>query len=161
MWDQFNHGNPDAARLQLAMEPNLTTLKVNDPLHFSVRSGEDGYLVILELGVDGTIAPIFPEELTLDAAHVKSGQVVRLPVEEGYHYKPDREGTEMLRAVLYSSRDAAAQMIAAFTAKRSVVFKAFISQSREKALIKEADKPFVFYTSELTFEVVPESEVKP
>ena len=57
---------------------NRTTFKVGDRIEFRAKANRDGYLTIVDLGTDGKVVVIYPNELDRDN-RVKAGQEVRVP----------------------------------------------------------------------------------
>jgi hypothetical protein len=71
--------NPGQAMpLDFGFEGGRTVFRVGDEVSFVVRVPREGYLSIVDLGTDGSINVLFPNEDTPDS-RVQRGQVVRLP----------------------------------------------------------------------------------
>lgn len=52
--------------------------RIGEPVGFRVRSGRDGYLTIVDLGTDGTVTVLFPNDMAPDN-RVRAGQEIVLP----------------------------------------------------------------------------------
>lgn len=64
--------------LAFALEGGRADLEIGDPVAFEVRSARDGYLTVVDLGTDGTVTVLFPNEDDTDG-RVRAGELVRLP----------------------------------------------------------------------------------
>lgn len=70
--------NPGQSKpLNFAFEGGQTEFRIGRPIAFSVTSPMDGYLTIVDLGTDGKVVLLYPEESGTN--RVKAGQVVRMP----------------------------------------------------------------------------------
>lgn len=74
--------NPAAPfALDFALEGGETRLRVGDPVSFRIRSARDGYLTVVDLGTDGTVSVIYPNEIVRDG-RVRAGEAVSVPTRE-------------------------------------------------------------------------------
>ena len=74
-----NAGAPFA--LEFGFEGGTPLLRLGDPVAFRIRSGQDGYLTVVDLGTDGTVSVIYPNEIVRDG-RVRAGQRVSIPTAE-------------------------------------------------------------------------------
>ena len=112
LWEIYNSDHISRDKVTLAIKPNKTTLAVGDQLSFDVGVGAKGYLVVLERDVHGTVRRLFPVSRDAVDGQVYAGQTLSLPG-EGKAYSPDRPGIERVRALLFTSRDAAQNLLTA------------------------------------------------
>ena len=54
------------------------TFRIGEPIQFRVRSARDGYLTVVDLGTDGTVSVLYPNESERDG-RVHAGQQIVLP----------------------------------------------------------------------------------
>ena len=149
LWDAYNADHPSAFNLLLSMTPNRTTLHVGDQLSFTTNVGAGGYLLILEHGVSGKVNLLFPAGGAVADALVKPGQVITIPSDPAQKYAPDQPGTERVKAMLFSTRAAAAALLAAMPQGSSLPY------TDMRSLPPVASVKAKFVTSDITFEVVP------
>jgi hypothetical protein len=64
--------------LEFGFGGNTSTFKLGDDIQFKIRAGRDGYLTIVDLGTDGMVNVIYPNEFHRDN-RVRSGQEITLP----------------------------------------------------------------------------------
>lgn len=147
-WNTYNSDNPDPERISLTMEPNKTTVTQGEKFRFAAQIGDHGFLVVLDRDVKGKVTVLFPKSRRVEEAQVRAGQVVRLPENSAQEYTPDTPGPEHLKAILFSSRDKAAALLAALEKGGSG-----LSLKGMKALPEVPVKDAAFYTSEIVFEV--------
>ncbi|HUH13144.1 MAG TPA: caspase family protein [Longimicrobiales bacterium] len=67
--------------LEFTFEGGASRFAVGDPVAFRIRSGRDGYLTVVDLGTDGTVSVIYPNEIVRDA-RVRAGQLVSVPTRD-------------------------------------------------------------------------------
>lgn len=161
LWDLYSSDQADSKRILLSITPDETTLAVNQKVKFRADIGQNGYLILLNRGVSGNVNLLYPESGKVDDAAVKKGKALVLP-EDGADYYPDRPGTERLKAVLFTSKELAADFLSKFNAEskngtRSVHWVRLRDVKMSKRLRGPAaqtrgDKPF--YTSDVMCEVV-------
>jgi hypothetical protein len=157
LWELFNRDNVDRERLSLRMEPDSSTVKVGDLLGFSVQTGCDGYLIIVEHGVSGQVHLLYPSASSVELAWVRAGQTVSIPP-AGLAYTPDRPGTERVRALLFSSRPEAQRMLAVLGPGTGSSFSSFVETLKErdlKVVSRGVSGPAPLYTSDVFFQVLP------
>lgn len=148
LWDAYNADHANPFGLLLSMNPNQTTVAVNDKLAFTINVGTDGYLLILEHGVSGNVNLLYPASGKIDDAMAKSGQVVTIPADPTQAYAPDTAGTERIKAMLFSSKEAAAALLASLPKSLSLPY------TQMRSLPASAAEQSKFVTSDITFEVV-------
>lgn len=64
--------------LDFAFSGAKRSFRLAETIEFRVRSGRDGYLTVVDLGTDGTVSVIFPNDLEHDN-RVRAGQQITLP----------------------------------------------------------------------------------
>lgn len=70
--------NPaDPFSLELSLASNGTSLTIGAPVELEVRSTRNGYLTLVDLGTDGTVAVLFPGAAAGGA--VRAGELVTIP----------------------------------------------------------------------------------
>jgi uncharacterized caspase-like protein len=154
LWDIYNRDSVDHARLKLTLDPDRTVVKVGEHLHITVQMGQAGYLILVEHGVSGRANLLYPGKAG-EPPRLAAGAVIRIP-HMGQAYAPDAPGTERIRAVLCSSKDLAAHLLAALReagAGRGVEFAMLAKSMRTRDLTLSA--PHQTCTADLNFEVVP------
>jgi hypothetical protein len=67
--------------LDFSLGGGKRSFRLGETIHFRARSGRDGYLTVVDLGTDGTVSVIFPNELVPDN-RVRAGQQITLPTPE-------------------------------------------------------------------------------
>lgn len=149
LWNAYNADHANPFSLLLTMTPNRTTMHVNEQLSFETHIGSDGYLLLLEHGVSGNVNLLFPASGNADDAEVKFGQVIAIPPNPSQKYAPDQPGTERVKAMLFSSKAAAAALLATIPSGHSLPY------SQMRSLPPAAPVTGKFVTSDITFEVVP------
>lgn len=118
LWTLFNVDNVDPRAVTLAMRPNKAEVRVEEPLSFDLTVGKDGFLVVVEHSVEGTLRPIFPRDGDVTSAQVKAGQKVVIP-EPGVMAYADRTGKERLKALLFDDARAAKELLLGLDAPAS------------------------------------------
>lgn len=149
LWDAYNADHANPFGLLLSMNPNQTTVNVGDKLSFTINIGAAGYLLILEHGVSGNLNLLYPASGSIGDAVVKTGQTVTIPSDSSQAYAPDQAGTERVKAMLFSSKDAAAALLASLPQGHSLPY------SDMRSLPATASAKSKFVTSDITFEVAP------
>lgn len=75
--------------LEFGFAGNRSEIKLGDAIEFRARSSRAGYLTIVDLGTDGTVTVIFPNEAERNN-RVNAGQLITLPTAgmaaEGYEF---------------------------------------------------------------------------
>lgn len=152
VWDRYNEDRPDATKIRLAMEPNLTTLKVGEHLSFTATCGMDGYLVIIERGTSGGLQLLYPATKDVDAARVVAGQEIKT----GKFY-PDSPGSERIKAILFAFKSDAEDLMESVPLPRSTPGGKGLEPEEATHLKLKVDpaNSASFYTSDFIFEVVP------
>ena len=157
LWNLYNADRPDPKAIQVLLSPDTTTNKVGDLLTLTAQVGRSGYLVVIERGTSGSVNLIYPERPQIDAAKTSGGRIV-LGV-----FRPDTEGDERIKAVLFERREDAEALLKAFgqgTKTRSVLMKNLrdipLQKSKDLVRVNEAPQPdsFGFLTSDIQFEIV-------
>jgi hypothetical protein len=149
LWDAYNTDHANPFSLQLSMNPNQTTLHVNDQLSFSTSINSAGYLLIIEHGVSGKVNLLFPASGQIADAQVKPHQTVSIPADTTQKYAPDQPGTERIKAMLFANKEAAAALLAMFPHGTSLDYVDMKSLPPTEAVKSK------FITADITFEVVP------
>jgi len=150
VWDAFSADNRDPAKVQLLLSPNRSTVKIGEKFKFQALPAVDGYLVVMELDTDGALNLIYPAGHNAADGEVKAGAIVSLPSQAGKAFTTDKEGSERIKAILFSSEDAAQQLLAGFPESGTLdSWKA----ARGRKILTVNDGINKFYTSALGFEV--------
>jgi len=153
----WNLNRPDPDKVMLRRFPNMTPVPVGTHTYFTVDAGADGYLVVLNRDPKGDFYLLYPKG-TPTAMPVRAGQSVRIPTADGRTVSPDTPGVDNVRAILFSSQEAAAAMLKPFAGAAADRGGPRRLSSREATRAwKEdqvsADDPF--YTSTMTTLIVP------
>lgn len=148
----YNLSQPDPTRVRLARYPETTPVRIKSPNYFQITVGQAGYLVVVNKDPNNDMEVVWPARLEIDAAAVKPGKAIRVP--ESGMVGPTIDGTDGLKAILFTSRDAATKFLSTF---KDADGKG-ISMPASKAgpafeEVEVEDAPF--YTSELITLVVP------
>jgi hypothetical protein len=139
LWETYTADYTDPARIAVSIEPNDTSIPVNQPFRLTVRAGQSGYLVLLDKNVDGKVYLLFPASGQVDDAKVDSGTAYDRTV------AADQPGTESVKAILFTSREKAQAVIDAFP-KDGVTLQGI-------KRIREVDtKNLPFFTSQIVFQ---------
>jgi hypothetical protein len=146
LWDIYNGDYADSSKLELKMQPNKTEIGIGEKVKFTITAGAPGYLVILERGTSGNINLLSPSNRSIESAAVTAGAQVLIPGAD-QSYAPDTAGIERLKAILFSSKDLAAQLLAKFPASGT------LSRQKMRDLHVVTDDQKAFYTSDVIFEV--------
>jgi hypothetical protein len=132
------------------MTPNRSTVKVGEKFKFQVTPGADGYLVVMELDTDGALDLVYPASRNISDAQVKGGAIISLPAQAGKAYTTDKEGSERIKAILFTSQDAAQQLLAGFP-DSGTLESWHKARGRRLQMVDEDHNQF--YTSAVGFEV--------
>ena len=97
--DMDNPAHPFA--LDLELEGGRTSFGLGDELSFGVESDRDGYLTLLDLGTDGTVAMLLPNAGT-PSVRVSAGQRVSFPENDLVFEVQPPVGGGMVRAFVTS-----------------------------------------------------------
>lgn len=173
LWMLYNVDNVDSEMVSLKMAPNDSVVKVKQPLSFEVTVGQAGYLVLAEHSVEGTLRAVFPRNGSTDSARVEAGQKVTVP-KKGVIAYADRPGKERLKAFLFKDKAAAAALLSGLTpapdaedvpsfgnvsrllGRRGIKFVSeaeFGKSAGDYVELRRAGSDF--FTSDLTFQVIP------
>lgn len=147
LWDAYNADHANPFGMLLSMNPNQATMHVNDKLSFTINVGASGYLLILEHGVSGNLNLLYPASGKIEDSLVKSGQVATIPADASQACAPDTAGTERIKAMLFSSKDAAAALLASLPKTLSLPY------AQMRSLPATTAEQSKFVTSDITFEV--------
>ena len=74
-------GHDNAARVRLDIRPSAR-VRVGDAVTYSVESERSGYLLIVDVGTDGTVTQLFPNQWSARAgkgAAIGAGRIVEIP----------------------------------------------------------------------------------
>jgi hypothetical protein len=93
--------NPGQAQpLDFRFAGGVTSFRVGSDVRFEVRVPRDGYLTIVDLGTDGRITVLYPNEDTPNN-NVRTGQLVTLPAgREVFFQAQEPAGRGIVRAFL-------------------------------------------------------------
>ncbi len=152
LWDDFNGDHVDRSKLLVAIDPDRTEFRMGEQLSFRVHVGTPGYLVLIEHGTSGKLNLIYPLSGQVDDAYVAG--VTRIPRDEEWVYTLDQPGVERLRAILFSSKERAQELLSRLP--RPGQGKAFSDVASDLRLVRtsvplKAD----FYTSDVIFTALP------
>jgi Domain of unknown function (DUF4384) len=115
----YSSSAPDEALLKLEFEPQMSPIKIGEKIKMKVTVGtQDGYLVLVGRDPAGKVAMMYPATGTADAAKVTAGQVVKLPPGDNESYAADTEGTDSVKAFLFSTPEAAMKLITELSGQR-------------------------------------------
>lgn len=147
VWDDYNEDYSDPDVLELSMNPNSATVTTSDKFSFTTRVGAfDGFLVLLDRDVDGSVYLLFPQSRKAEDARVSAGAVKRFPVDSSQAYRPDAAGNEKVKAILFTSPENAQALLDAMPTEG-------ISTAKMRKLTLTTSAPRRFYTSTLSFGV--------
>ncbi len=147
LWDAFNEDRSDASLLELVMRPNKTVVKIKEQFVFEAKIGnQSGFLVLLDRDVDGKVYLLYPNSGNVEDSKVEGNSTVRLPANAGSKYDADTAGQERVKAILFSSEDAAKKLLNAFPKEGATM-----RRLRETPISASAQKPVV--TAGLVFSV--------
>lgn len=149
LWDAYNADHPNPFHVLLTMNPDQTTMHVNDKIAFTVNVGVKGYALILEHGVSGNVNLLFPQSRNAADAIVAPGRVISIPSDPTQAYAPDTPGTERVKVLLFTSKAAAQALLSKMPESLSVPYSQLSSQGSVAKIASGFD------TSDITFEVVP------
>lgn len=169
VWNLLNSDNVERTKVSLMMEPDAGVIPIGRNVSFSVSVGAAGYLLLLEHGTTGRVNLLFPDSGSVAQAHVTRGQVIRIPSDAGMAYAPDAEGTERLRAFLFTSESDARAIIDALRssgagttgttgAEFSELVRALKSRNAKDLRLQDVQASqgsARFYTSDIIFQVTP------
>ena len=155
VWDEFSEDRADPSKLKFEMTPNRSTVATNEKFKFAATIGDTGYLVVMEFDTDKNLDLVFPMSLKAEDGQVQTGDSVLLPKVAGKAYRANKEGTERVKAILFSSREAAQALLAQFPqqgANKGTIASSKVAKNRFIEMTDE-DKKQPFYTSAVGFEV--------
>ncbi|MBI3925764.1 MAG: caspase family protein [Armatimonadetes bacterium] len=160
LWEIFNRDRVDRSQLRLEMSPDRSTVRVGDPLTFSVEVGRPGYLLVLEHGVSGKVNLLFPSSRERAAGGVRQGEVIEIPAPR-MAFTPDAPGVERVRALLFDSREEAEPLLAVLD-ETDNSFGSFVRRlkARDLKLVSResqvgAGPGLPVHTSDVFFQVLP------
>ncbi|MES2461790.1 MAG: caspase family protein [Armatimonadota bacterium] len=139
---------PDPSRVKLLMTPEMSPVKVGQQVRFRVEAGMDGYLLLIGRDPEGKLEILYPAENQVSAAKVTAGSVVLVPGASDEAMTPDTPGTDGLKAILFTSQEAADAMLKSFGGG------AMSLKQADKAWKTVKVKAGPFYTSELITQIV-------
>lgn len=169
LWNLFNIDNDTGSAVKVAMQPNQSEVKVEQPLEFRVNVGKrGGYLLVVEHSVEGTLQPIFPRDGNINSALVRPNSTIIIPEPDTMVYA-DRAGRERIKAFLFGDEKMANELLSALSVKPTQyeggapTFGA-VSRELQSRSLKfvpnygsrgiELQSDTVPFTSALTFQVV-------
>ena len=147
VWDAFSEDQKDSSQVLLEMTPNSSTVALKQKFRFKATVGSEGYLIVMELDTDGNLNLLSPASRNSQDAHVQGNTVVTIP-KAGKAFTVDKEGTERVKAVLFTSEDAAKQLLAAFPDNGTIT--SWRKAKDRKIQLTDADP---FFTSAVGFVV--------
>jgi hypothetical protein len=128
----------------------MSPVKVGQQVRFRVETGMDGYLLLIGRDPAGKLEILYPVENQVSAAKVAAGSVITVPGASDEAMTPDTPGTDGLKAILFSSQEAADAMLKSFGGG------AMSQKQADKAWKTVKVKAGPFYTSELITQIVGE-----
>jgi len=163
LWEIFNRDRVDRSRLEITMQPNTTSVRVNEEgFRFSTRVEDTGYLVIVEHGVSGRINLLFPRDGNVQSAYVLAGQTVSFPVDPDEECFANTQGHERVRAMLFSASDVPDRIIKAVLdsngsgADAGSGYEDLVRRMKRDIVTRPVGQSIPpFYTSDIVFEVGP------
>ncbi|MGC4047941.1 MAG: caspase family protein [Armatimonas sp.] len=115
----FMQSVPDEALLKLEFNPQTSPIKIGEKVKMKVTVGtQEGYLVVVDRDPLGKLQLMYPMSGGVDAAKVTAGQVVNMPADASQAYTADTEGTDSVKAFLFSSAETAAKLIGELSGAR-------------------------------------------
>lgn len=145
----YSMTNADTTRLSLRRTPDVTPVLVGSKNAFEIKVGASGYLVLINRDPKKEVSLVFPAGGDVDAAKVMPG-TVRLPTKVNAYLKPDTPGADAVKAILFTSREAADKFLKSFTADGALA----TDGAARKAWDEEEVAPAAFYTSEIVTLIV-------
>jgi uncharacterized caspase-like protein len=141
---------PDPSKVKLIMTPEMSPVKVGQQVRFKVETGMEGYLLLIGRDPAGKLEILYPAQDQVSAAKVTAGSVISVPGGSDEAMTPDTPGTDGLKAILFTSREAADAMLKSFGGG------ALSMKAADKAWKTVKVKAGPFYTSELITQIVGE-----
>ena len=155
LWDVYNTDQRDADAIQVLVAPDKTSIPIGAHIDLSAKVGkinDEAYLVVIEKGTSGSINLLFPRKPVLSDAALTEDRTVSLG-----GYRADDTGSEVVRGILFRSKNAAQLLLDAFKkGNDGAAYKLTRSAFRD-ALQRDlrADNPVGdFSTADLCFEVI-------
>lgn len=108
----------------------------------------DGYVLLIGKDPTGKLSVLYPEGTNVSAAQVKSGTILNLPEASGEAFTPDAPGTDGLKAILFTSKNAAEALLKSFGGG------ALDIEQANREWKKKTVAPSDFYTSEIITQIV-------
>ena len=139
---------PDPSKIKLLMTPEMSPVKVGQQVKFRVEAGMDGYLLLIGRDPAGKLEILYPVQNEVKASKVAAGDVITVPGASDEAMTPDTPGTDGLKAILFSSQEAAEAMLKSFGGGTLSMKEA------DKAWKTVKVKTGPFYTSELITQIV-------
>lgn len=157
VWDAYHSDHPAPDKVLMTIEPNKLTFVVGEKSCLHIDPGLDGYLVILDRDTDGKVYVAWPAArasgFNVDDAAVSAGKRVNIPADpadrKSWNYF-DTAGSEHLKAILFTSKPQAAELLSAFSDNN-----AFVDLGAAKRLAVPSAAKSAFYTHDITYEVAP------
>lgn len=115
----FMQSVPDDSVLKLEFEPQISPIKIGEKIKMKVTVGaQEGYLVIVNRDPMGKLQMMYPMSGGVDGAKVSAGQLIKLPPGDNEAYAADTEGTDSVKAFLFSSAEVAGKLISELSGTR-------------------------------------------
>ena len=158
LWDVYNTDQRDANAISVSVSPEITSIPIGVHIDLAAKVGKitsESYLVVIEKGTSGNINLLFPRTPDLDESAIDENKTIALG-----GYRADQKGSEVVRGILFRSKDAARLLLDAFKGggtQNEGAYKLTRSAFRSALLKRDlrADTPLSdFSTADLTFEVV-------
>ena len=142
-------------KVAMALTPDTTPLTLTDQIRFRVSVGDDGYLFLVLHSSDGSDILLQPRRKSLvggdlSGARVENGDTVAVPTDPARSLRPDGPGKYTVRALLFSTPEAARAFAAAFAGDAAPDIATLQSRLRT-AHISASEK---VYGAQLEIEVV-------
>ncbi len=139
---------PDPSRVKLLMTPEISPVKVGQQVRFRIEAGMEGYLLLIGRDPSGKLEILYPVQNEVKASKVAVGDVITVPGASDEAMTPDTIGTDGLKAILFTSQEAADALLKSFGGGSMSMKQA------DKAWKTVKVKAGPFYTSELITRIV-------
>ena len=117
--DLYSSAAPDADLLKLEFEPSVSPVKIGAKVKMKVTLGaQEGYLIVVDRDPAGKFQLLFPSAGGIDAAKVAGSAVVKMPADDTQAFTADTEGTDSVKAFLFSDKARADALLSALSGAR-------------------------------------------
>jgi hypothetical protein len=153
--DAYAVSAPNPAVLSLRRKPDISPVPVNSKTEFEVTVGKAGYLVLINRDPKRELTVLFPASAKVDEAQVGPG-TLRFPKKPTAYYKPDTPGNDGLKAILFTSREAADAFLKPFAKNAASGGNGTLTTAQAKGDWGEEEiAPAQVVTSEVLTLIVP------